>query len=304
MPAHLPGPARVAEQIVVRRQLHGATILTLHRPATAPTSTRRVPFGTAIVDALDAEGLLGHVLWSTDCSVGDVEVLAFRRLSDAGLFLVRLDLGVPSGTAQRRQACTAVQGLRQLGILVEYEFDLAGPVQRFDALHENLGYLAAIVCDGSVPLSFRWPEPDPPSCSPWLAAYRERLATAIGPWLGESGLSERLGEAWADLVVAERMLRGLSGIAAHRIALQRLTMRANSELVSLVSRSAHDFEQSGESGLLDAAAISARCAGAGRSLDQLRTAFLDANADALIRSGNRYDPHHDRRPATPDTLAS
>jgi hypothetical protein len=292
MPAH--PESGLARQMVVRRQLHGATILTLHRPAPAPSTARRAPFGTALVEALRDDGLLGHVLWSTDCSVADVDPAAFRTLSDAGLFLVHLDLSGRSDQ-DKRQACTAVQVLRRLGILVEYDFDLAGPVQRFDAIHENLGYLAAVVCDGSVPLVFRWPVPVTASCSPWLAAYRDRLATVIGPWLGEGGLSARFAEAWADLAVAERMLRGLTGLAAHRIALQRLTMRSNSELVRLVSRSARDFEQCGDTALLEAANISGRCAGIGRTLDQLRMTFLDANADALIRSGDRYDPQHDRR---------
>jgi hypothetical protein len=280
--------------MVVRRQLHGATILTLHRPAPAPPTARPVPFGTALIGALRDEGLLGHVLWSTECSVADVDPAAFRTLADAGLFLVYLDLG-----GDKRRACTAVQVLRHLGILVEYDFDLAGPVQRFDTIHENLRYLAAVVCDGSVPLMFRWSVPEPAACSPWLASYRERLATVIGPWLGDSGLSARFGEAWADVVVAERMLRGLTGLAAHRIALQRLTMRSNTELVRLVSRSADEFERCGDTALLDAANISGRCASIGRALDQLRMSFLDANADALIRSGDRYDPRHDRRHLAP-----
>lgn len=282
----MPGQ-RLADQLVVRRQLRGATILTLHRPAPAPSATKRIPFGRSILDALAADDLLGKVLWSTDCGVTDVEPVAFKQLSEAGLFLVHLDL---SGT-DRVVACTAVQILRRLGVLVEYDFDVVGPVQRFDTLHANLVYLAAVVCDGSVPLSFRWPVPDRGTCSPWLAAYRDRLGDVIGPWLGESGLSSRLSDAWADLTVAERMLRGLTGIAAHRIALQRLTMRCNSELVSLVSRSATDFELYGDSPLLSSANLEARCAGHNRDLDRLRAEFLDANTAAPIRSG-RYDPGH------------
>ncbi len=291
----MPEQEGLARQIVVRRQLHGATILTLHRTPPAPSTTGTQPFGTALLEDLESEGFLGHVLWSTDCSTDDVEQRAFRPLAEAGLFLVRLDLGTPGSEARRRQACTAVQVLRQLGILVDYEFDLAGTTApRFDTLHANLAYLAAIVCDGSTPLMFRWPVPDASACSPWLAAYRDRLAGVIGPWLGENGLSAQLSEAWADLVVAERLLRGLSGVAAHRIALQRLTMRCNSELVTLVSRSADDFERYGASPLLDPVNLQARCDGLGRALNQLRTVFLDANAGALIRTDvtvpGGYDP--------------
>lgn len=282
----MPIDIGLEKQIIVRRQLHGATILTLHRAPPEQTTTLAQPFGSAIVASLDNDGLLGHVLWSTECSIADVEQHAFRRLTEAGLFLVRLDLGTPGLGARRHQASGAVQVLRQLGVLVEYEFDLAGTTApRFDTLRANLDYLAAIVCDGSTPLLFGWPVPDESRCSPWLAAYRDRLAAVVGPWLDETGVSARLSSAWADLVVAERLLRGLSGVAAHRIALQRLTMRCNTELVTLVSRSAADFERYGDSAVLDSTNILARCESLGRSIDQLGTAFLDANAGALIRTG-------------------
>jgi hypothetical protein len=279
-----PVPIRTGgldREIVVRRQLHGATIVTLHRVVKPGPR----PFGQDVVDALAADGLRGHVLWSTDCTIDDVDVREFRRLSDAGMFLVRLDLGTPSGPGPRRQAITAVQVLRRLGILVEYDFELAAPLPRFDAVRRNLDYLAAIVCDGSIPLTFRWPVPEASACSPWLAAYRDRLALAIGPWLDEYGLSARLAEAWADLVVSERLLHNVSGVAAHRIALQRLTMRCNTELITLLTRSARDFETRGDSDLLDTANLRARCAGLGRTLDALNAHFLDLNAGNLIRSG-------------------
>ncbi|HEY3003053.1 MAG TPA: hypothetical protein VGJ44_11965 [Kribbellaceae bacterium] len=281
MPVSTAG-SRLEREIVVRRQLHGATILTLHRE---PVRDRHA-FGETIVGDLAAEGLLGHVLWSTDCAIEDVDVRDFRRMSEAGMFLVRLDLGLPGGPAQRRAAVTAVQVLRRLGVLVEYDFDLVAPVARFDVVRRNLDYLASVVCDGSTPLTFRWPVPEPSGCSPWLAAFRERLAATIGPWLDESGLAARLTGAWADLVVSERLLHNVAGVAAHRIALQRLTMRCNAELLSLVSRSARDFESRGDSALLDAENLRARCAGLGRVLDALQARFLEANAGTLIRSGS------------------
>src|SRR6266540_3014435 len=68
MPVSTAG-SRLEREIVVRRQLHGATILTLHRE---PVRDRH-PFGETIVGDLAAEGLLGHVLWSTDCAIEDVD---------------------------------------------------------------------------------------------------------------------------------------------------------------------------------------------------------------------------------------
>jgi hypothetical protein len=257
-------------------RLHGATILTLHCESARPGAR----FGEDIVDRLSSEGLLGQVLWSTSCTPADVSAGAFPRLQDAGLFLARLDLaGVAGNPGRLTELVTAVQILRRLGILVEYDLDLFGGSPRFAAVRDNLAMLRAIVGDGNTPAVFR-STPADGTCSPWLETFRRRLADAVAPWLEEGGLADQLAEAWAEVLVAERLLLGLYGVAAHRIALQRLTLRCNTELLSLVAGSAADFEASGETALLDQDLIAPRCARLSETMIALRNGFRSANAPA------------------------
>jgi hypothetical protein len=266
--------------LVLRRfsnRLHGATILTLHCDSVRPGAL----FGEDIVDQLSSEGLLGQVLWSTSCTSADVSAGAFPRLRDAGLFLVGLDLAGVSGNPGRlTELVTAVQLLHRLGILVEYDLDLFGGSPRFAAVRNNVAMLRAIVGDGNTPAVFR-STPADGNCSPWLETFRRRVTDAVAPWLEEGGLADQLAEAWAEVLVAERLLLGLYGVAAHRIALQRLTLRCNTELLNLVAASAADFEASGETALLDQDLIAPRCARLSETMIALRNGFQSANAPAL-----------------------
>lgn len=267
-------------RVVLRRfndRLHGAAILALQGESRPPG----IPFGEDVVRQLKSEGLLGHVLWSTSCTVDDVSAGAFRWLSDAGLFLVRLQLGDVGGDPVRLgELLTAVQTLRQLGILIEYDLDLFGGSPRFAVVRDNLAVLRVVVADGTTPAAFR-PAPAGGTGSPWLETFQRRLAVAVSPWLAAGGLSDELAEAWAELVVGERLLLGLRGVAAHRIALQRLTLRCNTDLLSLVATSAADFEASGDTSLLDQDLIGPRCARLEESMLALRNGFLETNAPAL-----------------------
>jgi hypothetical protein len=201
---------------------------------------------------------------------------AFPRLRDAGLFLARLDLaGVAGNPGRLTEVATAVQILRRLGILVEYDVDLFGGSPRFAAVRDNLAMLRAIVGDGNTPAVFRCTPADG-TCSPWLETFRNRLAGAVAPWLEGGGLADQLAEAWAQVLVAERLLPGLYGAPAHRIALQRLTLRCNTELLGLVAGSAADFEASGETAQLDQDLIAPRCARLFETMIALRNGFQSA----------------------------
>ncbi|GAA1636280.1 hypothetical protein GCM10009744_26650 [Kribbella alba] len=266
---------------VLRRfseSLHGATILTLHCDSSRPGRS----FGADVVDQLSSDGLLGHVLWSTRCTPGDVSAAVFQSLRDTGLFLVRLDLsGIPADPLRLRELLVAVQTLRRAGILVEYDLDLFGRSPRFAKVRERLAMLQVIVADGSTPAVFSIPA-DGAVCSPWVDTYRRRLGEALEPWLGEQGLADQLAEAWTEIVVAERLLLGLRGVAAHRIALQRLTLRINTELLNLVSNSAREFETAGETTLLSPGVITPRATALTDSMVALRNRFLCNNAPVLL----------------------
>lgn len=244
--------------------LYGATIMRLPPARAVPGRA----YGVDMVERLRLDGLLGHVLWTTECLPADVDALAFRRLRDDGLLRVRLHL---TGT-DRQDLLLAVQTLRRLDVLIEYDLDLFGHAPRFASVRDGIAVLSTITADGTTPALFRvgpvW------NCSPWVASFHRCLAVAAEPWIGENGLSVRLALAWAELVVADRLLLGVASAAAQRIALQRLTMRCNTALLALVSQAAADFELSGETNRLDPATIAAHCAELDQGLTDLRTRFL------------------------------
>lgn len=271
--------------VVLRRfqdRLHGATILTLHCESARPAAR----FGADVLDHLSSEHLLGHVLWSTSCTPGDVLAAGLHRLRDNGLFLVRLRLsGIAGDPARLRDLVAAVQMLRRLGILISYDVDLFGGSPRFAAVRDNVAMLRAIVADGTTPAVFQIGAPEG-TCSPWLDLYRSRLGSAVEPWLGAQGLSAQLAEAWAEHVVTERLQLGVTGGAAHRIALQRLTLRSNTDLLNLVADSAREFETSGDTTLLDAQLIASRTELLVATMVALRKKVLAASAPVLLAGGS------------------
>lgn len=222
-------------------------------------------------------------LWSRSCTPQEIAAEDFQGLSARGLYRARLDLtGIAGDPVRLRELQVAVQTLRRIGILVEYDLDLFGGSPRFATVRDNVALVRAIVADGTTPAIFTV-SPGSGLCSPWLDAYRERVGAAVQPWL--TGLSLRLAEAWAEIVVGERQHLGLNGVAAHRIALQRLTLRSNTELLNLVADSAREYELNGDTPLLEHDLVGPRVASLTEILAALRDRFQAGNTLPLSRAG-------------------
>jgi hypothetical protein len=147
--------------------------------------------------------------------------------------------------------------------------DLFSGTPRFATVRANVATLRAIVANGTTAALFTVEAGGVP-CSPWLAEYRECVAEAVKPWLEE--LSVPLTAAWALLAGEQREY----GVAAHRIALQRLTLRSNTELLALVVDSSREFEQSGHSQLLEPDLVRPRIAALTAVLVALNNKFPPA----------------------------
>ncbi|WBQ05948.1 hypothetical protein [Kribbella sp. CA-293567] len=222
-------------------------------------------------------------LWSLSCSPREVAARDLQGLSKRGLYLVRLDLtGIAGDNARLRELLVAVQTLRRTGILVEYELDLFGESPRFATIRDNVALVRAVVADGTTPATFTV-DPSHGQCSPWLEAYRSRVGAAVQPWL--TGLSVQLTAAWTELVVGERRPGRLCGVAAHRIALQRLTLRSNTELLNLVADSAREYELTGETQLLEHELVAPRVALLTETLVALSNRFHPARPAPLQQAG-------------------
>ncbi|MEV6284078.1 hypothetical protein [Kribbella sp. NPDC051770] len=272
------------QSVALPHRFGGSTLLTMQCARPRPGR----PFGADAVAKLTADGLLGQVLWSTTCTAYDVAPANFQQLRDSGLFLARVDLSGVAGDATRvRELVLAVQVLRSLGILVEYDLDLFTGTPRFAGVRDKVAMLRAMVGDGSTPAYFTTAAIEA-DCSPWLAGYRQRLDPAVRPWLGDGGLSQQLADAWAEILLAERLLLGLRGGAAHRIALQRLTLRSNTELLNLVATSAREFETSGGTRLLDDELVGPRAELLTQTMLALRNRFWSANDHVVPEPSAAY----------------
>lgn len=217
-------------------------------------------------------------LWSTSCTPRDIATGDLRGLSARGLYRVRLDLtGIAGDPAKLHELLVAVQTLRRIGILVEYEIDLFGGSPRFATVRDNVAMVRAIVADGTTPATFTV-SPGSGGSSPWLDDYRERVGVAVQPWL--TGLSVQLAEAWSELVMGERLKRRQDGVAAYRIALQRLTLRSNTELLNLVADSAREYELTGDTQLLGHDLVAPRAGLLTETLLALSNKFRMNNAQA------------------------
>jgi len=168
-----------------------------------------------------------------------------------------------------------------LGTLVPNTFarpgqvlDLFSGTPRFATVRAKVAILRTIGANGTTAALFTVDAGGDP-CSPWLAEYRERVAKAVTPWLEE--LSVPLTDAWAALLTGERLQLPLNGVAAHRIALQRLTLRSNTGLLNLVVDSSREFELSGDTRLLDDDLVRPRIAALVETMVALNNKFLEAN---------------------------
>lgn len=220
-------------------------------------------------------GTMDSDLWSTSCTPREVAAKDFQGLSARGLFRVRLELvGIAGDPVKLHELLVAVQTLRRIGILVEYEIDLFGGSPRFATVRDNVAMVRAIVADGTTPATFSV-SPGSGVSSPWLDDYRERVGVAVQPWL--TGLSVQLAEAWSELVMGERLKHRQDGVAAYRIALQRLTLRSNTELLNLVADSAREYELTGDTRLLEHDLVAPRAGLLAETLLALSSKFRLSN---------------------------
>jgi anaerobic magnesium-protoporphyrin IX monomethyl ester cyclase len=93
-------------------------------------------------------GLVDRMIWKISCRAEYVESELFRKLRDAGLFLVYM--GLESGTEQGlnvlnkemsvEENLAAVRTLKELELNVSYGFMLFDPSSTFESVRENWAF--------------------------------------------------------------------------------------------------------------------------------------------------------------------
>ncbi|MFX1466003.1 MAG: B12-binding domain-containing radical SAM protein [Promethearchaeota archaeon] len=114
------------------------------------------------IHRLEGEGLADKILWKISCRSDEVDLDLFKKMKEAGLFLVYL--GIESGNQKgldvlNKQLSTedhtrAVKILKSLNIIYEYGFMLSDPSSTFESIRTNIHFLKEICGNGSSPVVF------------------------------------------------------------------------------------------------------------------------------------------------------
>jgi anaerobic magnesium-protoporphyrin IX monomethyl ester cyclase len=229
-----------------------------------------------LLERMHSTGLADHVLWKISCRAQYVEPELFKRLHDAGLFIVYM--GIESGTESGlevlnkrlsvEQNLRAVRILKELDIRCSYGFMLLDPSSTFESVRSNASFLRSITGDGSTAARFcrmlpyggtpireqlrmegrlrgDYMHPDYVFWDTRLNHYWDMLSRAARFWVDDQGLASDFNWAWEEFDVVRRLVGDLPGAVEYGTRLRALTAFSNEQLVSLVERSSLAFERNG-----------------------------------------------------------
>jgi radical SAM superfamily enzyme YgiQ (UPF0313 family) len=267
-----------------------------------------------LVDRLHDSGLASRTIWKISCRAEYVEPELFKKLRDAGLFLVYMGIesGVDEGLEVLNKQMTvegnlaAVRTLKEVGLRFSYGFMLFDPSSTFGSVRQNIGFLRQIVGDGSTAANFcrmlpyggtpirtqlekegrlrgDLTHPDYDFLDPRLNEYHRILTRAVRPWIHDQGLSHQLSYAWDELETVTRLVSNLSGSTEYQDALRSLTRESNERLFQLVEDSSEAFER-GNQLPIDSVSVRVYCDEVGARLVHLRNEFVVANLDVLTNT--------------------
>jgi radical SAM superfamily enzyme YgiQ (UPF0313 family) len=269
-----------------------------------------------LIARMHDSGLAEKTIWKISCRAEYVEPELFQAMRDAGLFLVYM--GIESGVDQGleilfkqmtvEQNLSAVETLKKLHVVFSYGFMLFDPSSTFETIRENIGFLRAIVGDGSAPAVFSrmlpyggtpirdrlaqegrlrgdLTHPDYDFLDLRINEYHKLLTWAVRPWIHKKGLAYEISYAWDELETISRLVPTAHGTEAYRAALRALTAESNERLFRLVEDSSLAFER-GDRSLLRPDGVRDYCAAAEARLIEMRNDYVADNLDPLAQMIN------------------
>lgn len=305
-------PAKVVEEMQYLLEHHGVRVILFQDddfPLWGPAGRR---WADELVGRMYDAGLVDRMIWKISCRAEYVEHELFRKLRDAGLFLVYM--GLESGTEQGLKVLNkqmsvaenvaAVRTLKELEINVSYGFMLFDPSSTFESVRENLLFLKDITGDGRAAAIFSrmlpyggtpirdalkkegrlrgdLTRPDYEFLDVRLNEFYRLLTPTVRPWIHREGLTYQLDYAWDELTTITRLVRGLEGAEEYQSALQSLTKEANERLFQHVEQCLDAFEQGDRSKLVPGTAR-AYCEAGGKRLLAIRNKFIERNVQLLV----------------------
>jgi radical SAM superfamily enzyme YgiQ (UPF0313 family) len=305
-------PAKVVEEMLYLLQDHGVRIILFQDddfPIWGPAGRR---WADELVGRMYDAGLVDRMIWKISCRAEYVEYELFKKLRDAGLFLVYM--GLESGTEQGlkvlnkqmsvEQNLAAVRTLKELELNVSYGFMLFDPSSTFESVRENLTFLKNVTGDGRAAAVFSrmlpyggtpirdalkkegrlrgdLTRPDYVFLDLRLNEFYDLLMPTVRPWIHRQGLTYQLDYAWDEFTTVTRLARGVQGAEEYRKALQSLTKEANASLFQHVEECLDGFEQGNRSPLIVGPAR-AYCEAGVKQLLALRNSFIARNVELLV----------------------
>jgi radical SAM superfamily enzyme YgiQ (UPF0313 family) len=305
-------PVKVVEEMQYLLQHHGVRVILFQDddfPLWGPAGRR---WADELVERMYDAGLVDRMIWKISCRAEYVEHELFRKLRDAGLFLVYM--GLESGTEQGlkvlnkemsvEENLAAVRTLKEIGLNVSYGFMLFDPSSTFESVRENLGFLKNITGDGRAAATFSrmmpyggtpirdalrnegrlrgdLTRPDYDFLDLRLNEFYQLLSPTVRPWIHKDGLTYQLDYAWDEYATVTRLTPGLQGAGEYRMALQSLTKESNGRLFQHVEECLDGFEQ-GDRSKLAVGPAKAYCEAGSKQLLALRNRFIERNVQLLV----------------------
>lgn len=305
-------PAKVVEEMLYLLQDHGVRIILFQDddfPLWGPAGRR---WADELVGRMYDAGVVDRMIWKISCRAEYVEYELFKKLRDAGLFLVYM--GLESGTEQGlkvlnkqmsvEQNLAAVRSLKELDLNVSYGFMLFDPSSTFESVRENLTFLKSVTGDGRAAAVFSrmlpyggtpirdalkkegrlrgdLTRPDYVFLDLRLNEFYDLLMPTVRPWIHRQGLTYQLDYAWDEFTTLTRLARGLQGAEEYKKALQSLTKEANSSLFQHVEKCLDGFEQ-GNRSQLTVGPARAHCEAGVKQLLAIRNSFIARNVQLLV----------------------
>jgi anaerobic magnesium-protoporphyrin IX monomethyl ester cyclase len=305
-------PVNVVEEMQYLLQHHGVRVILFQDddfPLWGPAGRR---WADELMERMYDAGLVDRMIWKISCRAEYVEYELFRKLRDAGLFLVYM--GLESGTEQGlkvlnkemsvEENLAAVRTLKELELNVSYGFMLFDPSSTFESVRENLVFLKNITGDGRAAATFSkmlpyggtpirdalrnegrlrgdLTRPDYDFLDLRLNEFYRLLSPTVRPWIHKNGLTYQLDYAWDEYTTVTRLTRGLQGAEEYRKALQSLTKESNERLFQHVEECLDGFEQ-GDRSKLAVGPARAYCEAGSKQLLALRNSFIERNVQLLV----------------------
>jgi anaerobic magnesium-protoporphyrin IX monomethyl ester cyclase len=305
-------PEKVVEEMLYLREHHNTRVILFQDddfPLWGQVGQR---WADELVERMYDAGLVDRMIWKISCRAEYVEYELFRKLRDAGLFLVYM--GLESGTEQGlrvlnkqmsvEQNLAAVRTLKELELNVSYGFMLFDPSSTFESIRENLGFLRNATGDGLAAATFSRmlpyggtpirdalrlegrlrgdvTRPDYNFLDLRLNEFYRLLTPTVRPWIHHQGLTYQLDYAWDEFTTMTRLTRGLQGAEEYRQALVSLTKESNERLFQHVEECLNGFEH-GDSSKLVVEPARAYCEAGGKQLLTHRNSFIARNVERLV----------------------